>query len=591
MKNSPSIFISTTSADLHAARDIVAKVLSSMGFNPVWQDIAATDAGELIDVLIERIKPCDAILQLVGHRYGAEPPDPHPVHGRVSYTQFEALHSESIGKKVIYIMLPDDFPVAACSPEKSELVDLQETYRSNLQKRGVLHHTANNTIELENRVYRVRNELQELRLAIERNRKRMLQISTAALILLLLITTIILQIRLSSIRQEKRLGQVEASNTRQEAGIDILQERGLEQAETVARIEERVKEIRSLPTQEKKALLTTALAAANTEDLNLLSKAGLKPREVEIALGLTLPGSKKNVARQFFESSKREPEAIDWLVSVLAKGVNPNLCLPHYYYEQEAIIVSALAAGNAKAVIALINAGASAHPFQELWLTKYSIPRFLHPFNYLKSNSKFSAEEKKAIADAYLKAGVCKITLQVPKNGFGNYFGQTSAVAKSHESAEKLWGIEFSSPDDSKPITGEIVALNAKKLTGHDWPSLFRKIPKHFVLDKDKTGRCTYFEEIKIQHLIGIYHEKAYFLAWVNNRFGRYALVEVSKSLDLWSIHIFTPNGAGLGFAKKERDDEIDPDRAWRKFDITFEPSNKTLLLKDYYHFKVKSSD
>ena len=61
-----------------------------MGYEPVWQDIAATEGGELLDVLRRRIEPCAVLVQLVGQRYGAEPPQPTAEFGRVSYTQFEA---------------------------------------------------------------------------------------------------------------------------------------------------------------------------------------------------------------------------------------------------------------------------------------------------------------------------------------------------------------------------------------------------------------------------------------------------------------------------------------------------------------------
>jgi hypothetical protein len=52
---------------------LVGKVLFSMGYEPVWQDIANTDGGELLDVLRRRIAPAAVVVQLVGRRYGAEP--------------------------------------------------------------------------------------------------------------------------------------------------------------------------------------------------------------------------------------------------------------------------------------------------------------------------------------------------------------------------------------------------------------------------------------------------------------------------------------------------------------------------------------
>ena len=74
----PFIFISATSSDLHSTRDVVAKLLTSMGYTPVWQDIAATDAGNLKQVLQSWIGPCAAVIQLVGFRYGGEPRQPDP---------------------------------------------------------------------------------------------------------------------------------------------------------------------------------------------------------------------------------------------------------------------------------------------------------------------------------------------------------------------------------------------------------------------------------------------------------------------------------------------------------------------------------
>src|SRR5580704_14091579 len=104
----PVIFISATS-DLRSARNEVGKVLYLKGFEPVWQEIASTAGGRLLDVLRRRIAPASLVLQLVGQRYGAEPPQPTAEFGRVSYTQFEALEAEQLGKKVIYLFLDESF--------------------------------------------------------------------------------------------------------------------------------------------------------------------------------------------------------------------------------------------------------------------------------------------------------------------------------------------------------------------------------------------------------------------------------------------------------------------------------------------------
>ena len=105
---------------------------------PVWQDIAATDGGELLDVLRRRIEPCALVVQLVGQRYGAEPPQPTAEFGRVSYTQFEALYAERLGRKVIYHFVAPGFPSDPASPEPNELAQMQARYKEKLAAANLL---------------------------------------------------------------------------------------------------------------------------------------------------------------------------------------------------------------------------------------------------------------------------------------------------------------------------------------------------------------------------------------------------------------------------------------------------------------------
>jgi hypothetical protein len=163
MVNKPVVFISSTS-DLSSARDLVGKVLYSMGYEPVWQEIAATDGGELLEVLRNRIHPCQMMIQLVGNRYGAESPNPSPEFGRVSYTQFEALYAERLGKKVVYHFLTDDFPTDTADPEAKELLDLQSAYRQRIIAVNKLHQdNIRSSRDLELSIRRIRDELEAQR--------------------------------------------------------------------------------------------------------------------------------------------------------------------------------------------------------------------------------------------------------------------------------------------------------------------------------------------------------------------------------------------------------------------------------------------
>ncbi len=181
MSEKPVIFISATS-DLRSARDLVGKVLYSMGYEPVWQEIAATDGGELLDVLRKRLTPCAMVVQLVGKRYGAEPPQATADFGRVSYTQFEALEAERLGKKVIYHFLDDNFPVASSDPEAPDQAARQQRYRQRLIAENRLRHDRiADANQLELSIWRVRDELAALRRQSERRQRNLMWSSIAAL--------------------------------------------------------------------------------------------------------------------------------------------------------------------------------------------------------------------------------------------------------------------------------------------------------------------------------------------------------------------------------------------------------------------------
>ena len=199
------IFISATSSDLASARDLVAKLLISLGYEPTWQDVAATDGGKIADILKERVESCSAVVQLVGLRYGQEPAELIPGFGRVSYTQFEALYAEQLGKKVIYIYLDESFPYDECDPEPDELAERQAFYRRELVASEKLRHEASNSLELENRVLRFRDELQMLRDEIVRSRRRLAALGAVATVLLLI--GVFLIVRFANPESEK-LGEI-----------------------------------------------------------------------------------------------------------------------------------------------------------------------------------------------------------------------------------------------------------------------------------------------------------------------------------------------------------------------------------------------
>ncbi len=163
MLTRPVIFISAVSCELRSARDLVAKTLIALGYDAKWQDIAATETGDLTGVLREWVDDSDAVLQLVGHCYGFAPKEDDADFGACSYTQYEALYARHLGKPVYYLFLDAPHPTDGCACEPKTLHDLQEQYRQQVKGYGELYHSTSSLDKTELLVRRMEDKLEQLR--------------------------------------------------------------------------------------------------------------------------------------------------------------------------------------------------------------------------------------------------------------------------------------------------------------------------------------------------------------------------------------------------------------------------------------------
>jgi len=195
--NRPRLFLSAVSEELRTTRKDVAATVRTLGFDPVSQDDFPTGYGELRQWLREQIDTCEGLIQLVGHGYGAEPPEVDSEYGRVSYTQFEFFYAKRQGKKAWVIIVGEgcrrDKPIEELDlPRETDPPDsagyqakrrkLQQGYIARLTWENYLRHTANSDTELQNIVLRLRDELGELRQRAEGRIRRL----NAAIIAILL---------------------------------------------------------------------------------------------------------------------------------------------------------------------------------------------------------------------------------------------------------------------------------------------------------------------------------------------------------------------------------------------------------------------
>lgn len=187
MSVKPRIFISSVSRELASTRQIVANTLLFLNYEPVWQDIIGVEQGEIREILRRQIDSCVGLIQLTGQRYGLEPSEPDPDFGRISYTQYEALYAVKRGMKVWHFLLDENFTPDQPNDEPEELRKLQSEYRTRIEQSDRLWHAMPNVSELEKTLLKFRNDLEELRVAAERERRngiRWRAVIVAAVVLL-----------------------------------------------------------------------------------------------------------------------------------------------------------------------------------------------------------------------------------------------------------------------------------------------------------------------------------------------------------------------------------------------------------------------
>lgn len=182
-------------------RKLVAEVLVSLGYTPVYQGVQ-TAAGDLRQDLREKIDCCEGLIQIVGDGYGYEPPTDDEIYGRVSYTHFEFLYARDKGKKIWLIFPdkncerdtpPDDLDRPAdlkCADPKAyqeERRRLQEKYTIDRRSDGYVYHLVSSNADLKVKIAQINNELAALREG-ERIWKRNVRRAFVIVIILLLLT-------------------------------------------------------------------------------------------------------------------------------------------------------------------------------------------------------------------------------------------------------------------------------------------------------------------------------------------------------------------------------------------------------------------
>src|SRR6266480_3056683 len=180
------VFISATSKDLGTVRELVKQALLTMGCMPVEQTNFAPDYRSVQGMIEHKIADCEAVIHIVGLRYGAEP-DPSTLPegvARRSYTQMEANIARQVGKKLYLFVCREDFPYDDAPPEGEDLQALQQAYRAEISKSTTVRTEVADREELGRKVRELQFELEKLKRKMGQDRRRMVALLAALLVVL-----------------------------------------------------------------------------------------------------------------------------------------------------------------------------------------------------------------------------------------------------------------------------------------------------------------------------------------------------------------------------------------------------------------------
>ena len=180
------VFISATSKDLGTVRELVKQALLTMGCMPVEQTNFAPDYRSVQGMIEHKIAGCEAVIHIVGLRYGAEPDLSTLPEGaaRRSYTQMEADIARQLGKKLYLFVCSEDFPYDDAPPEGEDLQALQRAYRAEISKSKTVRTEVADREELGRKVRELQFEVEKLKSKVGRDRRRMVALLAALLVVL-----------------------------------------------------------------------------------------------------------------------------------------------------------------------------------------------------------------------------------------------------------------------------------------------------------------------------------------------------------------------------------------------------------------------
>lgn len=208
-KPNPKVFISATSGDLRSVRETIKSALLKLECLPKEQTDFGPDYRSVEEYLKSQISGCDALIHIVGDRYGAEPdPETRPPGAmRRSYTQLEYDIAQRLGKKVFTFLCADGFPYDDCEEEEAVKQKLQAAHKAVLMAGNQKYESVADHHECDLKVRLLQLQFEEIAAKFEASQRRMRRV-----FLLVASSTMLLAFAVALVwsRQEQTLRNTES---------------------------------------------------------------------------------------------------------------------------------------------------------------------------------------------------------------------------------------------------------------------------------------------------------------------------------------------------------------------------------------------
>ena len=156
---------------------------------PIVQDDFPPDYKSVREMLVTKIKTCNAVVHLAGFYYEAEPQPTPPDPERRSFTQMEYEIAMELGLPCYVFLCGEKFPFDEHDPEPEEKRALQMAHRNRLLSRDELFYEFDTREDLNSRTRELQLSVESLRDELSKERKRRvvtLVISAIALLVALI---------------------------------------------------------------------------------------------------------------------------------------------------------------------------------------------------------------------------------------------------------------------------------------------------------------------------------------------------------------------------------------------------------------------